>query len=74
MWLIFMIVAKGIKIIISNTTVEQKIIIASCMIGIIGIMLHGMVDTIFFRPQVNIIFWMIIAVFAANINLNKIAK
>ena len=74
MWLIFMIVAKGIKIIISNTTVEQKIIISSCMIGIIGIMLHGMVDTIFFRPQVNIIFWMIIAVFAANINLNKIEK
>jgi putative inorganic carbon (HCO3(-)) transporter len=36
------------------------------MIGITGMMLHGLVDTIFYRPQINIIFWMLVAVFAAN--------
>ena len=65
-WIIFMVVIKSIKIIISNTTIEQKIIISTCLIGITGMMLHGMVDTIFYRPQVNIIFWMLIAIFAAN--------
>lgn len=73
-WLIFMVLVKSTKTIISNTTPEQKIIISTCLIGITGMMLHGLVDTIFFRPQVNIIFWMLIAVFAANMNLNKITK
>jgi putative inorganic carbon (HCO3(-)) transporter len=65
-WLIFMIVIKGVKTIISDTSLEQKIIISACMIGITGMMLHGLVDTIFYRPQINIIFWMLVAVFAAN--------
>ena len=65
-WIIFMVVIKSIKTIISNTNIEQKIIISACLIGIVGMMLHGMVDTIFYRPQVNIIFWMLIAIFAAN--------
>ena len=73
-WIILMVVVKSIKTIISKTTIEQKIIISACLIGITGMMLHGMVDTIFYRPQVNIIFWMLIAIFAANMNLNKITK
>lgn len=71
LWLIFMVVIKSIKTIISNVSVEQKIIISSCLIGIVGIMLHGLVDTIFFRPQVNIIFWMLIAIFAASTSTNS---
>jgi len=65
-WLIFMVAVKSIKTIISNTAIEQKIIISACLIGIIGMMMHGFVDTIFYRPQVNVIFWMLIAIFAAN--------
>ena len=65
-WIILMVIIKSIKTIISNTNIEQKIIISACLIGIVGMMLHGMVDTIFYRPQVNIIFWMLIAIFAAN--------
>lgn len=73
-WIIFMVLVKSIKIIISNTTIEQKIIVSACLMGIIGIMLHGMVDTIFYRPQVNIIFWMLIAVFAANMTSSQTEK
>ena len=70
-WLIFMIIIKTIKTIISNTSAEQKIIISACMIGITGMMIHGLVDTIFYRPQINIIFWMLIAIFAANMPDNS---
>lgn len=73
-WLIIMIAIKSIKTLISNTSVEQKIIISVCLVGIIGIMLHGMVDTIFYRPQVNIIFWMLVAIFAANMPDKLITK
>lgn len=71
LWLLFMTIIKTAKILISNTSLEQKIIISACMIGITGIMLHGMVDTVFYRPQINIIFWMLIAVFAANLQKFK---
>lgn len=65
-WLIFMVIMGSIKTIISDTTLEQKIIVSACFIGIMGMMLHGAVDTVFYRPQINLIFWMLIAVFAAN--------
>jgi putative inorganic carbon (HCO3(-)) transporter len=66
-WLLVMIAIKSVKTIVSQTNIEQKIVISTCLIGITGIMLHGLVDTVFFRPQINIIFWMLIAVFAANL-------
>jgi len=86
-WLIFMVAAKAIKVITSKKidscatdlpslrmTLEQKIIISACLTGIIGMMLHGLVDTIFYRPQINIIFWMLIAIFAANCNMSQNSK
>lgn len=66
-WMLLMIGIKGIKTIISNTPTEHKIILASCMVGVIGIMLHGTVDTVFYRPQINTVFWMLVAIFAANV-------
>ena len=37
--------------------IKEKIILASGIISIIGILTHGLFDTIFFRPQVQTIFW-----------------
>jgi len=71
LWLLLNIFIKSVKIVHSNTNLEQKIVISSCFIGVLGIMLHGLVDTIFFRPQINIIFWMLVAVFASAVNMKK---
>lgn len=71
-WMLLMIGIKGIKTIISDASPEQKIIIAACLTGVTGIMLHGMVDTVFYRPQINTIFWMLVAVFAATINTKNL--
>ena len=71
LWLNFMIFVKGIKIVLIKKfkqNIEQKIIILACIIGITGIMVHGFVDTIFFRPQIQLIFWMFVAIFGANSN------
>ncbi len=64
-WLIIMVFLKSFKTIISNLSVNKKILTATCLLGIAGMMIHGMVDTIFYRPQINLIFWMLIAVFAS---------
>lgn len=65
-WLIAAVLLKTVKTILYSANIERKIIASCCMIGILGIMAHGLVDTIFFRPQVQMIFWMLIAILAAN--------
>ncbi len=44
-------------------------LIAGCTSAVIGMMAHGMVDTVFYRPQVQLIFWMMIAVVAGQTTL-----
>ncbi len=66
--LIFNVLTKGAGIILLKTDIEQKIIISACITGIIGLMAHGLFDTIFFRPQVHIIFWLFIAIISASFN------
>ena len=63
-WLLLLSYIKSIKYVINNNLLESKIIVSSCVIAIIGMMVHGFVDTIWYRPQVNVIFWMIIAILA----------
>ena len=41
----------------------NKILIFSVLLTIAGVMFHGLFDTIFFRPQVQILFWTNIAIF-----------
>ncbi|OGH95683.1 MAG: hypothetical protein A2104_05940 [Candidatus Melainabacteria bacterium GWF2_32_7] len=62
-WLILFSFIKSIKYICNKVNlVENKIIVSSCLIGITGMMTHGFVDTIWYRPQVNLIFWILIAI------------
>jgi putative inorganic carbon (hco3(-)) transporter len=68
-WLIFLVFIKGIKSIYSNMSIENKIIISSCIIGIIGLMVHGVVDTVFYRPQIQLVFWLLIAILATKTKL-----
>ncbi len=73
-WLIAAIFLKGAKTIIYGKNIEQKILVACCMASILGIMVHGLVDTIFFRPQVQLVFWMFVAILGANIGVSQKAE
>lgn len=71
LWLIISIFIKSVKTIIFGDNVELKILVSCCLAGIAGIMTHGLVDTIFFRPQVQMIFWLFIAILGANIGVSR---
>jgi putative inorganic carbon (HCO3(-)) transporter len=43
------------------TDVWQKYLTAGAAAALVGLIVHGFVDTVFYRPQVHLIFWMIIA-------------
>ena len=51
----------------------NKVIIASSILTILGVMSHGMFDTIYFRPQVQFLFWTMIAI-SSGIMINKKIK
>lgn len=45
----------------------DKLIVASAILTIVGVMAHGMFDTIYFRPQVQFLFWTMIAMGSSTI-------
>ncbi len=69
-WFLGLSFIKGVKNIISNNAIEDKIIVSTVLLSIVGIMTHGIVDTIWYRPQVQIIFWLYIAILAVIVDKN----
>ena len=40
----------------------EGLLVFLMIISLIGMLFHGFVDTVFFRPQIQFIFWIMIAV------------
>lgn len=55
-------IKKCFKIFNENVSQKQKIIAFSIFLMILGVMAHGLVDTIWFRPQIQFLFWTYIAI------------
>ena len=61
---IILIIVKIIKYLNSkNKHPVHKIIVYSVLLTITAVICHGLFDTVFFRPQIQILFWLNIAVF-----------
>ena len=68
------LVKKALSYILAGK--EHQIIIVVALISILSVMVHGIFDTIFFRPQVQFIFWTMTAfisavLYADNCECNK---
>lgn len=61
------LISTGKKI-CSNITYNEKIILSATFISIIGMMAHGIVDTVWFRPQIQFVFWLMIAILSTSKN------
>lgn len=53
---------------------SDKILFVLVLVGIVGMMTHGFVDTIWFRPQIQVLFWFMSALFVVVMNKNKEGK
>ena len=54
---------KGaVKTILKSKNINKIIILTTALASITGILLHGVVDTIFFRPQLQFVFWTMVAI------------
>ena len=53
---------NGIKFIFKNSFTENCIFVVIAIMSIIGLLIHGFVDTVFFRPQIQFTFWIMIGI------------
>ena len=56
---------KALRFIYTNTNLKSTAIVAISIISITAVMIHGLVDTVFFRPQIQFIFWTMVAFVSA---------
>lgn len=56
---------KSIKYIIENKDLKSGIVVSTSLIGVVALMTHGLVDTVFFRPQIQFVFWILVAFVSA---------
>ena len=68
LWTIILAFGKGIskiKEISAKSNIENKIILIGCLVGIFAMLMHGIVDTVWYRPQLQLIFWLYLAIISA---------
>ena len=69
--ILFLVKAFQLILKISPNGLVSKVIMSCAILTILGVMTHGMFDTIFFRPQVQFLFWTMIAMSSSVINDKK---
>lgn len=70
---LFTLIVDAVKFIKNTTDTKDLIFVSIPLLSIIGAMVHGMVDTVFFRPQLQMIFWTMCAILSTLI-YNKETK
>lgn len=71
---LFTLIKRAISFIFSSENIEQIIFVSTAIISILAVCFHGFVDTIFFRPQLQFVFWAFVAIITANIENTKAGK
>ena len=56
---------SAVRTILKTENIKIAILLSIPLVSIAGMMTHGLVDTVFFRPQIQFIFWTMIAVITA---------
>lgn len=68
---LFTLSKDAVKYILSADNKEAIIYIAASIIAIWAVMFHGLVDTIYFRPQLQFVFWTYVAVISTSLNMKE---
>ena len=59
-------ILKAVKYILSTKT-KDTIFVLAALLSIIGMLTHGFVDTVFFRPQIQFTFWVMVGIIRVGV-------
>lgn len=65
------LIYKSIKFILNCKDLKLAAIVAIAITSVIAVMVHGLVDTIFFRPQLQFVFWTMVAFVSVTLRENS---
>lgn len=68
---LFTLSKDAVKYILSSQNKEAVIYVSSAIIAVWAVMFHGLVDTIYFRPQLQFMFWTYVAVISTLLSSKK---
>lgn len=67
---LYFLLTGGIKSFLALKNIKVKIILAASIISVTGVIVHGFVDTVYFRPQIQLIFWIAVAIISIYTDIN----
>ena len=59
---LFTLIKNAVRFILKSADTNAVIFVATALISICAVSIHGFVDTVFFRPQIQFLFWTMVAV------------
>ena len=62
----------AIKSFIKSSDYNYKVLLFVSFISIVAVMVHGLVDTVYFRPQVQYLFWTMAAILTVLVRKDKV--
>ncbi len=64
----------GYKNFIKSKDYNYKVLLFITFISIVAVMFHGLVDTVYFRPQVQYLFWTMAAILTVLVRKDKVTE
>ena len=64
---LIVMIKDSVLYILKSDNIKNVIFISAGIISIIAVMVHGLVDTVFFRPQIQFVFWTMAAVVSSTL-------
>lgn len=52
---------KAVKFVLNSPNLKLSLLVAISITSVLAVMVHGFVDTVFFRPQIQVVFWTMVA-------------
>lgn len=62
------LLVKALKFVFENKNLKATIIVSTAVVSVTATMIHGLVDTVFFRPQIQFVFWTMVAFVSVLLN------
>lgn len=66
------LIKNSVYFILKSAETKDVIIVSAALISICAVSIHGLVDTVFFRPQIQFIFWTMAAVLRTTLFIKLI--
>lgn len=65
------LIKDAVQYILKSEDIKTSAIVSAAVISITAVCIHGLVDTVFFRPQIQFIFWTMAAIISVDAEFKK---